>query len=187
MAASLCSVSADAVMMPSGGMLPLSATLATNSIFEAFQDDSKLKALLHGHSYTAHAIGCSAAVTALDMYTDPACNPNWHEADQQKASPCLAGVWDEQIVDRLSRHARVQQLVVLGRPANVIRNAVCNVKLLDSTMQCRVGAVMHYSCIRHTDTSAGLAHSCQMLHICDMCTSETCATQGPQDCARQCI
>lgn len=125
---SLRSVSADAVMVPSGGMLPLSATLATNSIFEAFQDDSKLKALLHGHSYTAHAIGCSAAVTALDMYTDPACNPNLHEADQQKASPCLVGVWDEQTVDRLSRHARVQQLVVLGRPANLIRNAVCNVK-----------------------------------------------------------
>ena len=58
------------------GMLPLSATLATNSCFEAFQHDSKLKALLHGHSYTAHAIGCGAANTALDMYTDPGCNSN---------------------------------------------------------------------------------------------------------------
>lgn len=97
-----------------GGMLPLSATLATNSIFEAFQHDSKLKALLHGHSYTAHAIGCSAAVTALDLYTDPACNPNLREPDQQTASPSLVELWDEQIVDQLSRHARVQKLTVLG-------------------------------------------------------------------------
>ena len=152
MAAFTCSVSANEVIIPSGGMLPLSATLATNSIFDAFQHDSKLKALLHGHSYTAHAIGCSAAVTALDMYIDPACNPNLHEADQQNASPCLMEVWDEQIVDRLSRHARVQQLVVLGRPARVIGNAVCNVNLLDLRIQCRTDAVMHYSCIRHSVT-----------------------------------
>ncbi len=95
-------------------MLPLSATLATNSIFEAFQDDSKLKALLHGHSYTAHAIGCSAGVTALDMYTDPACNPNLPESHQQTEPPSLMDLWDKQLVDELSRHARVQKLVVLG-------------------------------------------------------------------------
>ncbi len=104
--------------MHAGGMLPLSATLATNSVFEAFQHDSKLKALLHGHSYTAHAIGCSAAVTALDLYTDPACNPNLREPDQQTASVSLVELWDEQIVDQLSRHARVQKLTVLGRDPN---------------------------------------------------------------------
>ena len=104
--------------MNAGGMLPLSATLATNSIFEAFQHDSKLKALLHGHSYTAHAIGCSAAVTALDLYTDPTCNPNLREPDQQTASLSLVELWDEQIVDQLSRHARVQKLTVLGRVPN---------------------------------------------------------------------
>ncbi|KAL0037506.1 hypothetical protein WJX77_000433 [Trebouxia sp. C0004] len=97
-----------------GGMLPLSATLATNSIFEAFQHDSKLKALLHGHSYTAHALGCSAGVTALDLYIDPACNPNLLEPDQQTASLSLVELWDEQIVDQLSKHARVQKLTVLG-------------------------------------------------------------------------
>ena len=101
-----------------GGMLPLSATLATRSCFEAFQDDSKLKALLHGHSYTAHAIGCSAANTALDMYTDPACNSNLEHSTACSASAQLKlrELWDEALVDQLSRHDRVQKLVVLGMP-----------------------------------------------------------------------
>lgn len=97
-------------------MLPLSATLATNSCFEAFQHDSKLKALLHGHSYTAHAIGCGAANTALDMYTDPACNPNVETCSTGNHSEVtqLRELWDDSLVDQLSRHERVQKLVVLG-------------------------------------------------------------------------
>lgn len=97
-------------------MLPLSATLASNSCFEAFQHDSKLKALLHGHSYTAHAIGCSTANTALDMYTDPACNPNLqkHSSNGHLEVTQLRELWDGRLVSQLSRHERVEKLVVLG-------------------------------------------------------------------------
>ena len=95
-------------------MLPLSATLASSAIFEAFQDESKLKALLHGHSYTAHAIGCSAAVTALDLYTDPNSNPNYTASSEHTAMPCIQQLWDHQLVDQLSRHDRVQKLVAIG-------------------------------------------------------------------------
>ncbi|KAL3138910.1 hypothetical protein ABBQ32_005731 [Trebouxia sp. C0010 RCD-2024] len=99
-----------------GGMLPLSATLATNSCFEAFQHDSKLKALLHGHSYTAHAVGCSTANTALEMYTDPTCNPNlqMHISSGLAQEPQLRELWESSLVDQLSRHERMQRLVVLG-------------------------------------------------------------------------
>ena len=40
------------------GMVPMSATLASEEVFEAFEGDTKALALLHGHSYTAHPIGC---------------------------------------------------------------------------------------------------------------------------------
>lgn len=102
--------------MLAGGMLPLSATLATNSCFEAFQHDSKLKALLHGHSYTAHAVGCSTANTALEMYTDPTCNPNlqMHISSGLAQEPQLRELWESSLVDQLSRHERMQRLVVLG-------------------------------------------------------------------------
>lgn len=51
-----------------GGMIPLAVTLATPEVFTAFEGDSKLDALLHGHSYTAHAVGCQVATTSLELY-----------------------------------------------------------------------------------------------------------------------
>ncbi|KAK4456716.1 putative Adenosylmethionine-8-amino-7-oxononanoate aminotransferase [Cladorrhinum samala] len=48
-----------------GGLLPLSATLASESIFRSFLSDDKSDALLHGHSYTAHAVGCQVALESL--------------------------------------------------------------------------------------------------------------------------
>ncbi|MCO5582992.1 hypothetical protein L7F22_036897 [Adiantum nelumboides] len=49
-----------------GGMVPMSVTLARSSIFDTFsQSDKKVDALLHGHSYTAHPIGCEVANDTL--------------------------------------------------------------------------------------------------------------------------
>lgn len=45
-----------------GGLVPLCTTLASESIFDAFASDDKADALLHGHSYTAHAVGCQVAL-----------------------------------------------------------------------------------------------------------------------------
>lgn len=49
-----------------GGLLPLALTTASDSIFRTFISDSKADALLHGHSYTAHPIGCAVANKSLD-------------------------------------------------------------------------------------------------------------------------
>ena len=51
-----------------GGLIPLAATVARGSIFEAFLSDDKADALLHGHSYTAHAMGCTVALESLRKY-----------------------------------------------------------------------------------------------------------------------
>ncbi|KAG2060787.1 PLP-dependent transferase [Suillus hirtellus] len=50
-----------------GGLLPLAVTLASDRIFSAFKSESKVDALLHGHSYTAHAVGCQVANATLDL------------------------------------------------------------------------------------------------------------------------
>lgn len=52
------------------GIVPLSLTLATEEVFDAFKGDSKALALLHGHSYTAHPVGCAAANYALGHLRD---------------------------------------------------------------------------------------------------------------------
>ncbi|KAG0478247.1 hypothetical protein HPP92_012966 [Vanilla planifolia] len=59
-----------------GGIIPLAATLATEAVFDTFKGDSKLMALLHGHSYSAHAMGCAAAVKSIQWFKDPSTNIN---------------------------------------------------------------------------------------------------------------
>lgn len=48
-----------------GGLLPLAITTASDAIFRTFVSESKSDALLHGHSYTAHAVGCAVADKSL--------------------------------------------------------------------------------------------------------------------------
>ncbi len=52
-----------------GGYLPLSLTLTSESIYQAFYDDyEKLTAFLHSHSYTGNPLGCAAALATLDIF-----------------------------------------------------------------------------------------------------------------------
>ncbi|XP_021304673.1 bifunctional dethiobiotin synthetase/7,8-diamino-pelargonic acid aminotransferase, mitochondrial isoform X2 [Sorghum bicolor] len=92
-----------------GGIVPLAATLATEEVFESFEGDSKLTALLHGHSYTAHAMGCTAALKAMQWYRDPSTNLNL-DADHMK----LKELWDGTLVKQLSSLPNVKRVVSLG-------------------------------------------------------------------------
>lgn len=51
-----------------GGVAPLSAAIARRHVFEAFLDDAPDKALMHGPTYMAHALGCAAANASLDLF-----------------------------------------------------------------------------------------------------------------------
>jgi adenosylmethionine---8-amino-7-oxononanoate aminotransferase len=51
-----------------GGTLPLAATVATAKIFDAFWSDDPEKALMHGPTYMANALGCAAANASLDLF-----------------------------------------------------------------------------------------------------------------------
>ena len=49
------------------GMLPLSAVLATHQIYEAFLGSyAQQRTFFHGHTFTGSALGCAAALAALD-------------------------------------------------------------------------------------------------------------------------
>jgi adenosylmethionine-8-amino-7-oxononanoate aminotransferase len=51
-----------------GGTLPLAATVATQKVFDVFWSDDPKKALMHGPSYMANALGCAAANASLDLF-----------------------------------------------------------------------------------------------------------------------
>ncbi|KAI3754628.1 hypothetical protein L1987_54415 [Smallanthus sonchifolius] len=92
-----------------GGMIPLATTLATNDVFESFVGDSKLDALLHGHSYSAHAVGCAAACNSIKWFKDTQTNPNVVPGQN-----LLRELWDTELVQKISFHPTVQRVVSLG-------------------------------------------------------------------------
>ena len=54
-----------------GGYLPLAATLTTEKIYEAFLGEAnERKTFFYGHSYTASALGCAAALANLAIFRD---------------------------------------------------------------------------------------------------------------------
>lgn len=52
----------------SGGYLPLSIVLSSDTIYNAFLDDSVARAFLHSHSYTGNPLACRAALATLDIF-----------------------------------------------------------------------------------------------------------------------
>ncbi|GIR29345.1 hypothetical protein CM15mP43_09690 [bacterium] len=52
-----------------GGYLPLSATITTQNIFDAFLGDhDELKTFFHGHSYSGNPLSCAAAIANLEIF-----------------------------------------------------------------------------------------------------------------------
>ena len=52
-----------------GGLLPLSATLATESIFDSFRGPTtENRTFFHGHTYTGNALACAAALANLEVF-----------------------------------------------------------------------------------------------------------------------
>lgn len=52
-----------------GGMMPLSATLASPEIVAAFDTADRARTFFHGHSFTAHPLACAVAAACEEMLT----------------------------------------------------------------------------------------------------------------------
>ena len=50
-----------------GGYLPLSCVLTTDTVYAAFYGDEPARGFLHSHSYTGNALACRAALAVLDI------------------------------------------------------------------------------------------------------------------------
>lgn len=115
-----------------GGLLPLCTTLASNSIYESFLGDTKAEALLHGHSYTAHAVGCEVARVSLEEMLALDRSGKWQTykndwsarssvaklaegvKGRDQASPELWSMWSESFVSNISHKAEVDSVIALG-------------------------------------------------------------------------
>jgi dethiobiotin synthetase/adenosylmethionine--8-amino-7-oxononanoate aminotransferase len=105
-----------------GGLVPLCATVASDSIYDAFLGAEKRDALLHGHSYTAHAVGCHVANTSLQMMRDMDRDGTWQvykddwaeQASSEGKGLDVWSVWSKDFIEQISNRRDVESVVTLG-------------------------------------------------------------------------
>ncbi|THW00688.1 PLP-dependent transferase [Aureobasidium pullulans] len=103
-----------------GGLLPLCTTLASESIFEAFLSPEKSDALLHGHSYTAHAVGCDIAKYSLKTMQEMDEGSTWTsfksawKQEEGDGKQNLWSMWSQDFVRELSLRSNVESVFALG-------------------------------------------------------------------------
>ncbi|ORY21589.1 adenosylmethionine-8-amino-7-oxononanoate transaminase [Naematelia encephala] len=95
-----------------GGLLPLSATLASSSIFNSFLSDEKVDALLHGHSYTANPIGCAVALKAIEMVQGK--GKKWEVEQTMWKGKGRWSFWSPTFLERVSRFEGIKGVMGMG-------------------------------------------------------------------------
>ena len=139
----LLGVSPDIVVnakLLTGGLVPLCTTTASQDIFDAFLSDQKADALLHGHSYTAHAIGCNVAVDSLKKMEKMEKQGSWNffKNDWTKgasAENAVWSMWSRDFVIRASNLEQVDYIVSMGSVLAIsLKDAQGSGKFLKSTI-----------------------------------------------------
>lgn len=117
-----------------GGLVPLCTTLASDSIYDAFIGSEKRDALLHGHSYTAHAVGCHVANTSLNTLLEMDRSGQWQVYKEDWADAAAApsssssapstassetglevwSSWSKSFIQQISKSRDVESVFALG-------------------------------------------------------------------------
>ena len=87
-----------------GGTLPLSAVLTTDTVYNAFYDDEVARGFLHSHSYTGNPLACRAALATLDLFS---------QNDVLARNASLAKTLDQAFA-ALTAHPRIRHARRLG-------------------------------------------------------------------------
>jgi dethiobiotin synthetase/adenosylmethionine--8-amino-7-oxononanoate aminotransferase len=107
-----------------GGLIPLCTTVASEEIFNAFSSPEKSDALLHGHSYTAHAVGCTVAVDSLKTMAQLESDGSWDGfrddwrnssvVSSETSTPDVWSVWSQGLLQDLSCAESVESVFAIG-------------------------------------------------------------------------
>ncbi|KAH8695203.1 onanonoxo-7-onima-8-eninoihtemlysoneda [Talaromyces proteolyticus] len=105
-----------------GGLIPLAVTLASTDIFDSFASSEKSDALLHGHSYTAHAVGCQVAVNSVQEMMNMEQRGDWDAFKTSWSERVLSAnphgavwsQWSAGLVQDLSHAESVERVFAVG-------------------------------------------------------------------------
>ncbi len=86
------------------GMFPLSITSCSQKIFDAFLSDKVAKGFFHAHTFSAHPIGCAAAIAGLDLLESQEIleRRNYIESEHKK------------FVSKIKNHSKVKEARSMG-------------------------------------------------------------------------
>ncbi|MFD2572251.1 adenosylmethionine--8-amino-7-oxononanoate transaminase [Spirosoma soli] len=87
-----------------GGTMALGVTTCTQTIYDAFLSDDKLKTLFHGHSFTANPLACTAGLASLDLLLSDETQSHIQRIKKQQIG----------FAKQLSSHAKVENVRQLG-------------------------------------------------------------------------
>ncbi|EGF76870.1 hypothetical protein BATDEDRAFT_20952 [Batrachochytrium dendrobatidis JAM81] len=99
------------------GIVPMAVTLARETVFDAFKGESKIQALLHGHSFTAHPVGCQVAVRSIELLEslkEKRVNCTDSAASRSEHQQYVTCVWDGDLLDKIAALSIVDGIVPLG-------------------------------------------------------------------------
>ena len=82
----------------SGGYLPLSVVMTTDTVYQAFYADKVTRGFLHSHSYTGNPLACRAALATLEIF----------EQDDVIATNRNKAIYLNRIAEPLRNHPRVK-------------------------------------------------------------------------------
>ena len=95
-----------------GGITPLAAAIVSEQVYDAFHSEDGTKALMHGPTFTGHALACAVAMASLDLI-------------EENKSLDLVRQLEKRLSERLAPlvdHALVADVRVLGAVAAVELN-----------------------------------------------------------------
>lgn len=91
----------------------MALTVTKEDIYKNFLTENKPDCLLHGHSYTAHPMGCSVAKTSIEKLD--ALNENeWQVFRKSWGHRSVWSMWSPQVIDQLSKLDKVDSVMTLG-------------------------------------------------------------------------
>lgn len=107
-----------------GGFLPLSVTVCSERVYEAFYSSDPGKTFWHGHSYTANPIGCAAALASMDLLEEHqtvfGAMENWHREE-------LEGLADGMPLKRLRTTGTIAAMEIETGAREGYLNPVANI------------------------------------------------------------
>jgi adenosylmethionine---8-amino-7-oxononanoate aminotransferase len=108
----------------SGGCLPLSVTVATEQIYQAFYGDDPAQTFYHGHSYTGNPLACATGVTSLTMLEQ---TPQAYQGLEAQHQYYLDQLRDHPLVEQIRTCGTIAAFEIKTNSASGYFNAIAPV------------------------------------------------------------